>query len=88
MSVFSDLAVRPISTLKHADSETQSHFRKIYTYIYKKKSVSSVMNFFPERSIYLKSSLKGHGHEHNFKNSTAQKHVYTIGNLLTVVKFS
>ena len=32
--------------------------------------------------------LKGHCHEHNFKNSTAQKHVYTIGNLLTVLKFS
>ena len=32
--------------------------------------------------------LKGHCHEHSFKNSTAQKHVYTIGNLLTVVKFS
>ena len=31
---------------------------------------------------------KGHCHEHNFKNSTAQKHVYTIGNLLAVVKFS
>ena len=28
------------------------------------------------------------GHEHNFKNSTVQKHIYTIGNLLTVVKFS
>ena len=34
------------------------------------------------------SVLKGHCHEHNFKNSTAQKHVYTFGNLLTVVKFS
>ena len=32
--------------------------------------------------------LKGHCHEHSFKNSTAQKHVYTIGNLVTVVKFS
>ena len=32
--------------------------------------------------------LKGHCHEHNLKNSTAQKHIYTIGNLLTVVKFS
>ena len=36
----------------------------------------------------LLACLKGHCHEHNFKNSTAQKHVYTIGNLLTVVKFS
>ena len=36
----------------------------------------------------LPIGLKGHCHEHNFKNSTAQKHVYTIGNLLTVVKFS
>ena len=36
----------------------------------------------------LLSILKGHCHEHNFKNSTAQKHVYTIGNLLTVAKFS
>ena len=33
-------------------------------------------------------TLKGHCHEQNFKNSTAKKHVYTIGNLLTVVKFS
>ena len=33
-------------------------------------------------------SLKGHCHEHNFKNSAAQKYVYTIGNLLIVVKFS
>ena len=33
-------------------------------------------------------ALQGHCHEHNFKNSTAQKHVYTIGNLLTVVKYS
>ena len=32
--------------------------------------------------------LKGHCHKHNFKNSTAQKHVYTTGNILTVVKFS
>ena len=32
--------------------------------------------------------LKGHCHERKFKNSTAQKHVYTIENLLTVVKFS
>ena len=32
--------------------------------------------------------LKGHCLEHNFKNSTAQKHVYTIGNLLTVAKVS
>ena len=27
------------------------------------------------------------GHEHNFINSAAQKHVYTNGNLLTVVKY-
>ena len=33
-------------------------------------------------------ALKGHCHEHNFKNSAAQKHVYTTGNLLTVVKLS
>ena len=32
--------------------------------------------------------LKGHCHEHNFKNATAPKHVDTIGNLLTVVKYS
>ena len=43
-----------------------------------------------KRSLVLhsRSSLKGHCHEHNLKNSTAQKHVYTIGNLLTVVKIS
>ena len=28
-----------------------------------------------------------HCHGNNFKNSTAQKHVYTIGNLLTVQVF-
>ena len=32
--------------------------------------------------------FKGALSDHNFKNSTAQKHVYTTGNLLTVVKFS
>ena len=36
----------------------------------------------------FKCYLKGHCHEHNFQNSTAPKHVYTIGNLLTVVRFS
>ena len=43
------------------------------------------------RKADLKSTnsvLKGHCHEHNLKNPTAQKHVYTIGKLLTVVKFS
>ena len=35
-----------------------------------------------------KKSLKGHCHKHNFKNSTAQKHVHTTGNLLTAAKFS
>ena len=43
------------------------------------------------RKLYFKnafSMLKGHCHKHNFKNSAAQKHVYTTGNLLTVVKFS
>ena len=30
--------------------------------------------------------LKGHCHEHNFKNSTAQKHVYTIGKKITLFK--
>ena len=34
------------------------------------------------------TELKGHCHQHIFKNSTAQKYVYIIGNLLTVVKFS
>ena len=38
--------------------------------------------------LVTKVVLKGHCHEHNFKNSTAQKRVYTTGNLLTVVKFS
>ena len=33
------------------------------------------------------AKLKGHCHDHNFKNSTVQKLVYTIANLLTVVKF-
>ena len=37
--------------------------------------------------LNLEIQLKGHCHEHNFKNSTAQKHVYTIRNLLTVVRF-
>ena len=40
------------------------------------------------RIICFRVMLKGHCHEYNFKNSTAQKHVYTIGNLLTEVKFS
>ena len=35
-----------------------------------------------------KMFLKGHCHEHTLKNSTTQKHVYTVENLLTVVKFS
>ena len=42
----------------------------------------------PERENRIEAKLKGHCHEHNLKNSTAQKHVYTIGNLLTVVKIS
>ena len=42
----------------------------------------------PKCLYYRSSVLKGHCHEYNFKNSTAQKHVYAFGNLLTVVKFS
>ena len=37
----------------------------------------------PELSHQGTKGLKGHCHEHNFKNSTAQKHCYMIGNLLT-----
>ena len=49
------------------------------------KNWHSVLNRVGRSEIRV---LKGHCHEYNFKNSTAQKHVYTIGNLLTEVKFS
>ena len=41
-----------------------------------------------EAENVVKTFLKRHCHEHTLKNSTAQKHVYTVENLLTVVKFS
>ena len=40
------------------------------------------------RELFAREILKGHCHEHNFKNSTARNHLYSIGNLLTVIKFS
>ena len=61
-----------------------------------KDKINSFLNFqahiscacFVSVLVQDKANLKGHCHEHNFKNSTALKHVYIIGNLLTVVNFS
>ena len=67
----------------------QSHISKAHSPLIKIKD-GLCRNQSYIKSLVKKAfaTLKGHCHEQNFKNSTAQKHVHTVGNILTVVKFS